>query len=204
MKRSNTSVIVFIFSLILFTNCIGTEIGADNYVECRLFWIGDSYPKDIGSVGEDDFRMIQLHYIIINNTKREWFLPIQKSISYDNIDTAFCSKIIATIDRKPIDIWFSADTRWRDVLKPNDSIRVDIKIPEWRMEQANINKNILIEDILEGLETNYIRCLSDTIFSTHPIPQLRFTINDKIAINYKDTIIKKQSIEIIGTKEIIR
>lgn len=200
MKRSKTIVIVSIFSLILFTNCISTETRPDNLVECRLFWIGDSYPKDIGSVGEDDFRMIQLHYIVINKTKKDLFLPIKKSMSHDNIDTAYCSKIIATINKKPIDIWFSADTRWRGVLKPNDSIRVDIKIPEGRMERANVNKYIQIEDLLKGLETNYIRCLSDTIFSTHPIPQLRFTINDKIAIHYKDTIIRKQSIEITEKK----
>jgi hypothetical protein len=193
MCTKNKYIIIAIFSIFLFSNCINNGVETDKGVECRLYWISDSYPIETESAEEDDFRMISLHYIIVNNTKKEFFLPINRSISLDMIDTAYCSEMIASIDKKPIDTWFSTDIRWRNILKSGDSIHANLKIPEGRLEHVNIKKSIRLDCLLNCLELKYSKCLSDTIFSTKPIPQLHFTNNDTIAIHYRDTVIKKSA-----------
>ncbi len=195
-KNNYISIIASIFILFLFSNCINNGAETDKGVECRLYWISDSYPIETESAEKDDFRMISLHYIIINNTKKEFFLPINGSISLDKVDTAYCSEIIASIDKKPIDTWFLTDIRWCSILKSGDSIRANLKIPEGRLEQVNIKKNIRLESLLSILELKYSECLSDTIYSTKPIPQLHFTKNDTIAIHYKDTVVRMTQREI--------
>ena len=188
--RNSYICIVSVFILYLFSDCVNNGTETDKRVECRLCWISDSYPIEAESVEEDDFRMIILHYIIKNNTEKEYFLPIKKSISHDEVDATYCSEMIATIDKKQIDTWFSTDIRWHYILKPHDSIRANLKITEGRLENANVKKIIRLKDLLGDLELNYYKCLSDTIYSSHPIPLLYFTINDTIAIHYRDSIVK--------------
>lgn len=177
-------IVIIVSVLFLFPNCVNSEKETDNGVECRLYWIGDSYPQKTENMNENEFRMISLHYIIINNTLEEYFLPIKKSISYDKVDSEYSSEMIASIDKKYIDTWFSADVRWNSILKPGDSIRANLKIPERILD----NKKMELLDLLHKLELKYIRRLSDTVYNTYKIPQLYFTNNDTIAIHYKDTM----------------
>ena len=88
---------------------------------------------------------------------------------------------MATINKKTIDTWFETDTRWNGILKPADSIRASLKIPERLLDSANVSKNIKITELLDQIEVKYIKCLSDTIFSSKPIPLLYFTKNDTVA-----------------------
>lgn len=189
-KNRLTIVMVSVYVLCLFYSCTTLNSETGRGVECRLYWIGDSYPQDIKDTLEADYRMISLNYLIINNTTEEYFLPIKRRISNEKIDSAYQSAVVATINNKAIDTWFSADTRWYGILKPNDSIRAYLKIPEGRLTRVNIKKDIGLKKLIEMLELRYSKCSSDTIYSSKPIPQLRFSKNDTITIHYRDTIIK--------------
>jgi len=188
MKSNYINIIIIAFVLCLFSCCTNNEIETDNGVECRLYWIGDSFSQEMKETEKDDYRIISLHYLIINNTTKEFFLPIKRSISYDKIDTAYNSKIIVTIGKRSIDAWFSTDIRWNGLLKPKDSLHANLKIPEWVLDSTKTNKIIAPTELYKVLKIRYDRCFSDTVYSHFPIPQLSFTINDTIAIHYRDTI----------------
>ena len=177
MKRIYNAIIVSGIILFFLSGCMEETKGTDKGVECRLYWIDDSKDAD----GCCDYRLISLHYIIINNTTEEYFLPIKSCIPLKG-DSAYCSRMIATINKKPIDTWFETDTRWNSVLKPADSIRASLKIPERLLDSANVSKSINSTELLGLIDVNYIKCLSDTSFCSKPIPPLIFTKNDTIAI----------------------
>lgn len=175
-------IVLSVLFLSLMSNCDNRSTNTDKVVEFRLYWISDTYPKKTENAKETDMRFIRLHYLIINNTTDECFLPIK---SIDN--PMFCSEILAYIDNKPIPSWLSTDIRWKGKLKPNDSIFAELKIPEWVLDSAKVNKRIVLTELLRIIDVRYKRCISDTIFSPTPIPQLSFTKNDTIAIHYRDT-----------------
>ncbi len=182
----NKYVIVISMSfLFLLVGCSSRNVKMDKVVECRLFGISDTYPKEVEKAERDDMRFIRLHYLIINNMSEECFVPIRRSIAYGD-DSLYCSTICAYIDNKPINTWFSTDTRWDGLLKPKDSVRAELKISEWILDSAKVDKRILLAELLKMLDVRYTQCNSDTIFSSH-IPQLYFTKNDTIAIHYKDS-----------------
>ena len=181
MERINNAIIVSGIILLFLSGCIEKTTETNKGVECRLYWVGDSKDAD----GCCDYRQISLHYMIINNTTEEYFLPIKRSIPI-NEDSVYCSRMIATINKKPIDTWFETDTRWNGILKPADSIRASLKIPERLLDSANVSKNIKITELLEQIEVKYIKCLSDTIFSSKPIPLLNFIQNDTVAFQTRD------------------
>lgn len=189
IKSSFSIILVSIYLLCLFLSCTSIDSEIDKGVECRLYWISDLYPRNITDTLETDFRMISLNYLIINHTVEDCFLPIRQSSLHDKIDTVYKSEIITTINKRTIDTWFSVDTRWDGILKPNDSIRANLKIPEGRLIRINVKKDIRLKKLIEILELKYSRNISDTIYSNKPIPQLRFTINDTIAIHYRDTMV---------------
>ena len=175
-----------ILLLLLCSNCGERNGSVGKKVECRLYWISDTYPKEMGNIKDIDMRYIRLHYLIINKTTDVYFLPIKKTIRFDN-DSAYCSEMCAYIDNKPIVTWFSADTRWNGILKPYDSIHAEIKIPEWVLDSTKVNSKITLMELLKDFKVRYNGCPSDTIYSSFPIPQLYFTVNDTIAIHYRDS-----------------
>lgn len=184
-NRCKTTIysLLLLFSL---SNCRDRSIGIDQMVECRLYWIEDTYPKDVGKITEKDMRLVCLHYIIINNTKENVFLPVKRFTSFED-DTTYCSRMRAYINNKPIPTWFSPDVRWNGILKPNDSIRAVLNIPEWVLDSAKLSKRIVLTELLKMLKVRYDRCLSDTAIFGSRIPQLLFTENDTIAIYYRDS-----------------
>lgn len=179
--------IYIVLFLSLLSNCgdRNTNNDKEKMVECRLYWISDTYPKETDNTKSTDMRFIRLHYLIINNMKYEVFLPIEGLIHSEG-DITICSKMCAYINNRPIYTWFSTDTRWKGVLKPNDSIHAELKIPEWILDSAKVNKKIDLLELIKVFEVRYNRCLSDTIYSSLPISQLYFTYNDTLAIHYKD------------------
>ena len=67
-NRCKTTIysLLLLFSL---SNCRDRSIGIDQMVECRLYWIEDTYPKDVGKITEKDMRLVCLHYIIIKKSR---------------------------------------------------------------------------------------------------------------------------------------
>lgn len=185
MGNKQRNILFFILFLLFFVDCSNINTNMDKGVECRLYWASDTYPEEIEEAKESDTRFIRLHYLIINNMQKECFLPIKRTN-----DSLCCSEICAYIDNNPIYTWFSADTRWKGILKPNDSIHAELKIPEWVLDSARINKKVKLPQLLYLLNLKYNRCLSDSIFSSSKIPRLSFTKNDTIAVHYKDTTIR--------------
>ena len=179
-------IVLSVLFLSLMSNCDNRSTNTDKVVEFRLYWFSDTYPKKTENAKETDMRFIRLHYLIINNTADECFLPIKRSIALED-DSMYCSEICAYINNKPIYSWLSTDTRWKGMLKPNDSIRAELKIPEWVLDSAKVNKRIVLTELLRVIDVRYNRCLLDTVFSSSRIPQLYFTKNDTIAIHYRDT-----------------
>jgi hypothetical protein len=166
--------------------CNESIIEKNKNVECRLYWIGDSYPEKVESIAPDAFRIIKFHYLIINNTSDTYFLPIRNNrVAIDN--EKFCSEVLASIDNKPITTLLYTDTRWKGVLKPQDSIYTEFKIPEWVLDSAGVNKRIKLQELIKTLKMEYNSCKSDTIYSKFSIPDLLFTKNDTIAMHYKKT-----------------
>ena len=183
MENKYYIIVLSVSFLSFMLNCSNRNTTIDKEVEFRLYWIYDTYPKKTEKAKETDMRFIRLHYLIINNMTDECFLPI-KSID----DPMFCSEILAYIDNKPIPSWLSTDIRWKGKLKPNDSIFAELKIPEWVLDSAKVNKKIVLTELLKVMNVRYNRCLMDTVFSSSRIPQLYFTKNDTIAIHYRDTM----------------
>ena len=182
MENSN-KFLTFLAFLFLYS-CINQNAVLNKGVECRLYWVGDSYPLNTQNADMSDYRMISLHYIIINNSLENYYLPIKnKGLTEDSI---CCSKMIAFIDKKPIETWFSTDVGWNGILKHSDSIHAKLIIPERILESANVNRLIILTEFLDRFELKYDRCLSDSIYSTFSIPLLKFTMNDSIALHYKD------------------
>ena len=184
-----TIIICSILFVFLMSNCGDKKTSTDKVVECRLYWISDTYPKKTANAKDLDTRMISLHYLIINNMVDECFLPIKNTICSGE-DSIYCSEMCAYIDNKPIYTWFSADTRWKGVLKQNDSIHAELKIPEWILDSAKVNRKIALVELMKAFNLSYNKCLSDTIHSPFPIPQLFFTYNDTIAIHHRDSTSK--------------
>ena len=185
IKNKVISYFMYFFVLYFFYNCVNNEKKTDKGVECRLYWIGDSYPLNTSNAGKNDFRMISLHYLIINNSSEDYYLPIKRGIPYDKEKSTVLSEISVTIDKEPIDTWFSTDIRWNGILKHGDSIHANLKIPERLLD----NKRIELMNLLSTLELNYKMNIADTINSDYKIPLLVFTKNDTIAIHYRDTIV---------------
>ena len=182
-KQRNIGItILFLFFLV---DCSNINTNVDKVVECRLYWASDTYPQEIEEAKESDTRFIRIHYLIINNMQEECFLPIKRTSVFKD-DSLYCSEICANIDNKPIYSWFSTDIRWKGTLKPNDSIHAELKIPEWILDSAKINKKIPLPKLLNLLNLKYYRCLSDTFFSSLRIPKLSFTKNDTMAVHYKN------------------
>lgn len=182
MENKN-AIVISMFFLFLLVDCSSNNVKKDNVVECRLFWVSDTYPEEVENAEGDDIRFIRLHYLIINNMSEDCFLPIRRTIAFGD-DSLYCSTICAYIDNKPINTWFSVDTRWNGLLKSNDSVHAELKISEWVLDSAKVDKRIQLAELLKMLDVRYTQCISDTIFSSH-IPQLYFTKNDTIAIYYK-------------------
>lgn len=189
IKNSKSIIKYFVCAFGLLSGCTNIQPEANKGVECRLYKISDSFPYEMKDTLASDcnFRIISLEYFIINNTPEDYFIPFRCSTLYNNIDTAYQSAVIATIQKKAIDTWFSTDIRWNGILHPKDSIRANLKITEGRLIHANIKKDIDLRNLMGSLEVRYSKCIADTIYSTKPIPNLRFTINDTIAIHYRDT-----------------
>ncbi len=187
MAKICNSFIISAFTLCFLTNCgdRDTSIGKD--VECCLYWVSDTYPIETKYAKEHEMRFISMHFIIINNASESYFLPINNCGSI-SIDSMFCSKISASIGEKPLYTWFSIDNRWDGILKPADSIRASLKIPERLLDSVRVDRRIRLTELLDMLDIRYDRCLSDTVYSTFPISQLRFTKNDSIVVRYRDTI----------------
>ena len=186
MENKYYIIVLFVLFLSFMLNCSNKSTNIDKEVEFRLYWISDTYPEKIEYVNETDIRFIRLHYLIINNMTDECFLPIKRSIAFED-DSMYCSEIRAYIDNNPIYSWLFTDIKWKGKLKPNDSIHAELKIPEWVLDSAKVNKRIVLTELLRVLDVRYNRCLMDTIFSSSHIPQLYFTKNDTIAIHYRDT-----------------
>ena len=191
--------VVPVLLLLLLSNCTVRNTGevknadTDKGVECRLYYIGDSYPKATEEAEEDDWRSISLNYLIINNTRRDFFLPIKNATHRE--DSMYASEMRAYINKKPIRTWFSTNTNWKGILKPGDSIRADLKIEQWVLEKNSIDKRINLLDLLSMFEMAYNWCPSDTIYSKLPMPPLHFTRNDSVVIYYKE--IDPKSTEVI-------
>ena len=178
--------VLFLFLLYNLSACNESIIEKNKNVECRLYWIGDSYPEKVESIAPDAFRIIKFRYLIINNTSDTYFLPIRNNrVAIDN--EKFCSEVLASIDNKPITTLLYTDTRWKGVLKPQDSIYTEFKIPEWVLDSAGVNKRIKLQELIKTLKMEYNSCKSDTIYSKYSIPDLLFTKNDTIAMHYKKT-----------------
>ena len=178
--------VLFLFLLYNLSACNESIIEKNKNVECRLYWIGDSYPEKVESIAPDAFRIIKFHYLIINNTSDTYFLPIRNNrVAIDN--EKFCSEVLASIDNKPITTLLYTDTRWKGVLKPQDSIYTEFKIPEWVLDSAGVNKRIKLQELIKTLKMEYNSCKSDTIYSKFSIADLLFTKNDTIAMHYKKT-----------------
>ena len=176
--------VLFLFLLYNLSACNESIIEKNKNVECRLYWIGDSYPEKVESIAPDAFRIIKFHYLIINNTSDTYFLPIRNNrVAIDN--EKYCSEVLASIDNKPITTLLYTDTRWKGVLKPQDSIYTEFKIPEWVLDSAGVNKRIKLQELIKTLKMEYNSCKSDTIYSKFSIADLLFTKNDTIAMHYK-------------------
>jgi hypothetical protein len=77
--------VLFLFLLYNLSACNESIIEKNKNVECRLYWIGDSYPEKVESIAPDAFRIIKFHYLIINNTSDTYFLPIRNNrVAIDN------------------------------------------------------------------------------------------------------------------------
>lgn len=100
MKKGKNLLIVFI--VILLSSCTCKDEEYDYGVECRLFYVSDSYPRNTNKANIDDFRMIRINYMLINNTSKEYFLPIRnRGLTLDSL-----SCIFHTLGKKPlIDEW---------------------------------------------------------------------------------------------------
>ncbi len=186
MENKYYIIAIYVSFLSLMLNCSNRSTDIDKEAEFRLYWISDTYPKKTENAKDTDMRFIRLHYLIINNMTDECFLPIKRSIVFED-DSMYCSEILAYIDNSPIHSWLSTDIKWKGKLKPNDSIHAELKIPEWVLDSAKVNKRIVLTDLLKVMDVRYNRCLMDTVFSSSRIPQLYFTENDTIAIHYRDT-----------------
>ena len=62
MENSN-KFLTFLAFLFLYS-CINQNAVLNKGVECRLYWVGDSYPLNTQNADMNDYRMISLHYII--------------------------------------------------------------------------------------------------------------------------------------------
>ena len=200
MKKGKNLLIVFI--VILLSSCTCKDEEYDYGVECRLFYVSDSYPRNTNKANIDDFRMICINYMLIYNTSKEYFLPIRNRGL--TLDSLYCSGIIAFINKKPIETWFSTNIDWEGVvLKPHDSIDARLYIPERLLDSVNVNKGVSLTQFMDMLEVEYKKCLSDTVYSALEIPHIQFTKNDSIAYSSQDeTVIYKysKSNELISTK----
>ena len=84
MENSN-KFLTFLAFLFLYS-CINQNAVLNKGVECRLYWVGDSYPLNTQNADMNDYRMISLHYIIINNSLENYYLPIKnKGLTEDSI-----------------------------------------------------------------------------------------------------------------------
>ena len=190
MESKCVIIVYSILFLFFLSNCGNrNSVEQDGVVECRLYWISDTYPRDVDNTDENEMRFIRLHYLIINNTNDECFLPIEKALHFKG-DSLFSSGMCASIDKTKIHTWFSTDTRWKGFLKPRDSIHAELKIPEWILDSAKIDKRIALVKLLKGLDIQYVKRLSDKRFSSLSIPQVYFTYNDTIAIYYRDSTLQ--------------
>ena len=199
ITKKRNKFVVPVLLLFLLSNCVGRNTGelknaeTDKGVECRLYYIEDSYQKTTEEAKQYDWRGITLNYVIINNTKKEYFLPIKSATHRE--DSMYGSEMRAYINKRPIHTWFSTNTNWKGVLKPGDSIRANLKIEQWMLEENNIDKRIRLLDLISMFEITYNCSPSDTIYSKLPMPPLHFTKNDSVAIYYKE--IDPQSTEFI-------
>ena len=158
-------------------------------VECRLYWVGDTYPQD--SMEEEVcVRIISLHYLFINNTKHDVFLPIASSTNSEH--SAFCSILKLYIKGKETETIFYPDySGWKKgIIGPADSIHGELLIPERLLDSLNIDKYINLKELLDNIHIKYQICPFDSIFSKLPITDLIFTRNDTVAFFYADTPIK--------------
>ena len=163
MENKYYIIAISVLFLSLMLNCGNRNTNTDKVVEFRLYWISDTYPKKTENAKDTDMRFIRLHYLIINNMTDECFLPIKRSVVFED-DSMYCSEILAYIDNSPIHSWLSTDIKWKGKLKPNDSIHAELKIPEWVLDSAKVNKRIVLTDLLKVMDVRYNRCLMDTVF----------------------------------------
>lgn len=159
----------FLYCSMIASCSMSNPKGQNDVAECRLYWLTDS---------QDCVRLIGLNYLMINNTDHNIYLPIKLSYSEKR---NFCSTLKAYVENKEVvSFVYYNDECFTSILKPNDSIRIKVKIPGWALDSANIDKKNNIFNLVRNIRLEYEKCLSDTFYSKLKIADILFTKNESV------------------------